>query len=1018
MFATLCMRQSRTKRQSQGRDSSPASPADLAAFYKDMEQKEIVERKLSKRRSNSGTSIWSRKSVKRSATAPPAPPPIQKSLSKQHPHDLEKRRKEAEEEREAERLEESIEKPDWVPPMNSPRSIIPETMKELPVWYNKDTWASVPLPSFKLRYNLHNPVGPRWYKNHHLIPPSQVRSTARPPTVFSPSFPPITSSTGHERSEDGTKVAGPSRTSSNSPLATPSSSQTRVVDGNKPRSRKTSETAHDNVDLLDVTDPWGTNWHHHSPYDIGLGNEPVSVDVQNLSKRRTPALGNIFGGHVQEPARNAVSLPATPVDHVPYSMENFHPSQLPKRMSVAPLGSTSAIQPHEPTPKKEKRGSVLGRLVKKFSIMRKSPGALGGENDWQRVNSDKGQYLDTLEPPVAPEKPQSVISKRVPPPSIDAVASAKLNDKPRDLDRSSSISLEAPFSMGRLTIANPDAPGSADTTPAFNEASLPLESRPHDSYVSTYLAYNDALERDSQTLLSPKSRTDSPLNVPSQSPKNPLPLLSTTNDMTKDSSKITPIRNSKAPQSPEPQSPVIEFNLKVPLRQPSAPPSNYSDSPSTSDSRIPGPPTERSMSFSPQTVTSHQLPSSPESRTSHTSDTIQGVRATQSKANPLSFSPSVPFPTIQPTNGHYLAPEEHYSYDHSPLSAASMLANPPTPYADDMSIPATPELSPPALPSKFDEKKLVSSESSSGNPAMGRQTETFKLIRSSSGNVFASSETIVAGGQQWEVVESMDSKGKGKGKGSSKPKDPETNSRREQGREVKVKASRDIETEPRNRSQRRSQRQQSGEQSEPMDIGLSAGRTSNDLHHQKTDIGSPEMRYSATRSSRKRDEDRKLDRKGEKLSVPVNVNKPQPAPPPPTPGAPPRPLQRNPSISARPTSELPSAAEMNALRAKEAWEMERLWKARTPTSDSSLKLGDTRDAMHGSSHTAFVVQTPFQDYLTSDRKSLASSLRPALANPLPEPPRESSYEPAPISLDIGNKPTDYWTKYTGLATSH
>lgn len=234
---------------------------------------------------------------------------------------------------------------------------------------------------------------------------------------------------------------------------------------------------------------------------------------RKLSKRRTPALGNIFGGHVQEPARNAVSLPATPVDHVPYSMENFHPSQLPKRMSVAPLGSTSAIQPHEPTPKKEKRGSVLGRLVKKFSIMRKSPGALGGENDWQRVNSDKGQYLDTLEPPVAPEKPQSVISKRVPPPSIDAVASAKLNDKPRDLDRSSSISLEAPFSMGRLTIANPDAPGSADTTPAFNEASLPLESRPHDSYVSTYLAYNDALERDSQTLLSPKSRTDSPLNV-------------------------------------------------------------------------------------------------------------------------------------------------------------------------------------------------------------------------------------------------------------------------------------------------------------------------------------------------------------------------------------------------------------------------------------------------------------------------------------------------------------------------
>jgi hypothetical protein len=246
-----------------------------------MEEKEIIERKLSKRKSNSGTSIWSRKSVKRSATAPPVPPLAQKSPPNQYPSGNEKRRKQAED-REAVRQEDR-EKPDGVPPMNSPRSIIPETMRDLPSWYSKDTWASVHHPSVKVRYNLHNPVGPRWYKNHHLIPASQVRLTARPPSVFSPSFPPITSSTGHERSEDATKIAGPSRTPSNSPLPTPNSSQTRVADGNKPRSRKTSETAHDNVDLLDVTDPWGTNWHHHSPYDIGLGNEPVSVDVQDVS---------------------------------------------------------------------------------------------------------------------------------------------------------------------------------------------------------------------------------------------------------------------------------------------------------------------------------------------------------------------------------------------------------------------------------------------------------------------------------------------------------------------------------------------------------------------------------------------------------------------------------------------------------------------------------------------------------------------------------------------------------------
>lgn len=302
------------------------------------------------------------------------------------------------------------------------------------------------------------------------------------------------------------------------------------------------------------------------------------------------------------------------------------------------------------------------------------------------------------------------------------------------------------------------------------------------------------------------------------------------------------------------------------------------------------------------------------------------------------------------------------------------------------------------------------------------------------------------------------------------------NSRRDQRREGKSKVNGDIEMDSRHRSQRRSQRQLSGERAVPTDKAVPRP-TGNDLH-QKVDAGA-EVRHSATKSSRKHDEDQKSDRKpAEKPSIPININKPQPAPPPSTPGAPPRPLQRNPSISARPTSELPSAAEMNALRAKEAWEMERLWKARSMYGDDANGFGNTagsanappskpdntQDTMHGSSHTAFVVQTPFQgqpsqiyhsmptsppqiiysspssmsnshqhlispsthqnftpDYLSSDRKSLTSSLRPALANPLPEPPRESSYEPAPIPpsiLDIGSKPTDYWTKYTEITTSH
>jgi hypothetical protein len=73
---------------------------------------------------------------------------------------------------------------------------------------------------------------------------------------------------------------GPSRMPSHSTLTTPSSSQTRVAEGQKPRSRKTS----DNVDLMDVTDPWGTSWHHTSPYDIGLpATSDAHHDVRHLT---------------------------------------------------------------------------------------------------------------------------------------------------------------------------------------------------------------------------------------------------------------------------------------------------------------------------------------------------------------------------------------------------------------------------------------------------------------------------------------------------------------------------------------------------------------------------------------------------------------------------------------------------------------------------------------------------------------------------------------------------------------
>jgi hypothetical protein len=192
-------------------------------------------------------------------------------------------------------------------------------------------------------------------------------------------------------------------------------------------------------------------------------------------------------------------------------------------------------------------------------------------------------------------------------------------------------------------------------------------------------------------------------------------------------------------------------------------------------------------------------------------------------------------------------------------------------------------------------------------------------------------------------------------------------------------------------------------------------------------------------------------------------------------------------LTARPTSELPSAADMNAMRAKESWEMERLWKARSmyglepnapttgfirgPSSTSSRSDdGPTPNAVYGSSHTAYVVQTPFQsgrgtqiyhsmptgpppiiysspasipsipDSISSyepyehvyrpnppttvDYRSPPSMTRPPVNNPLrnnplPEPPRESPYDrPTLTSTRSGRHSNDYWTKYNGITTAH
>jgi hypothetical protein len=254
-----------------------------------MEHEEMLQRKMSRSQSTLKRSLWSRKSTKKAPINSVPAVSIGKSTSPILPDQPADDKVEDKVEEDKDKFDEKMEQ---VPSLLS-RSIIPEPLGDLPAWFIKENDLAIgQTTSYRIKYPIHSPVGPRYYKNQHLIPSSQLRPANRPPSVFSPSFPPM-ATYAHEPSEDSTSRPSLNRTPSGSPLATPNSSQADVAA--KPRSRKTSQTTPDTVDLLDVTDPWGAHYHHQSPYDPGLASSgghvspmsPVEVaDTSEVSNTR------------------------------------------------------------------------------------------------------------------------------------------------------------------------------------------------------------------------------------------------------------------------------------------------------------------------------------------------------------------------------------------------------------------------------------------------------------------------------------------------------------------------------------------------------------------------------------------------------------------------------------------------------------------------------------------------------------------------------------------------------------
>ncbi|KAJ7070803.1 hypothetical protein C8F01DRAFT_1362634 [Mycena amicta] len=985
--------------ESQGRRAQQASQAELQSFYKQA-QKGDLERKLSKRKSTSAGSIWSRKSTKRNSVQPqqhPGPPPpvsgpsrsftspSATSLARPPPTTS----------------DHGTEWSDSVLSLPLARSIIPDTLRELPAWYRDSA-------HFNTRYPMHNPVGPKWYANHHLVAPSGTRP-AGPPSVFSSSFPPMASS--GDRGEDP-RMPGMSRSPSKSTLPTPNSSQTRMEDvSNMPRSRKTSQTAHDNVDLM-ASDPWGTAWHHESPYDVGKSNSPVSFEetqatrsrsssvtaAQNRRKTVTPSplSQSTSAVHLQAPeasrpvtrklskrrtvgifGRHTASAPVSPIDGLN--------SRVASPAQVGPPSSFTSVE----AAKKDRRTSVLGRIAKRFSLTRK-PTVIAPMMEVVRHPSPQKRQP-------SPEKPRAPELSNSPPPPpplfhqeppIVALPPEPQTSTPNvdDDDNRSSISFDATYRMGRLMVANPD-PGSAESTPIPREMHLPSEEPKFDhSRESTA----DTLTPASQW---ENFRTQSPEAMPQLPSPRSFAALST--EIAIDQSYFALRTESPPPPTPLPKSPLPTPAVEIPVARSPSPTKPHASPEKSSQSFANDHRFERPVSAIRPAVESPASNGASSSRRvpPPTVQSIENARATRPPSPKL---PAVPFPMDYgpppgpPPRPNSMARSQMTAADISPLSAVSVLVNPPTPYNPDAQMPDDDsDAGPPPVPSK----RASRDPSPSQVAVTGRETETFRLVRSASGTVYASTETIRAAGEQWEVMESSKSKGKRR---QAKEVEPERQGRSERKRRSPEAGASNSQTFPRSGSQ-----------------------------HQRS--VTPETFVAPEASPRKREADRK--------SAHMRLDKPQPAPPPLS-----RTLERNPSNSVRPISEVPPTADMNQMRAREAWDMDRLWKARSlsgmesngfavpPPLPAKERLVEAQQlGAHGSSHTAFLMSAPFQQqppppiyhsmppvpvHSPVNGHSTSSHPYTPLRNPLPEPPRESPYQPAPLTLP------EHWGKHANAATAH
>ena len=785
-------------------------------------------------------------------------------------------------------------------------------------------------------------------------------------------------------------------------------------------------------------------------------DQDVPPVARKLTKRRK-AFEGLFG--LSPPATRPDTASITPSTLAPSTQTMTN--RLFKRQSIFKSPSTSSIPQTissiVPSEKRQKRGSMLGRFARRFSIVRRVAGghSRGGSfeagKEWSRGDRQSLQVTDrasTVTRPASMSTPMSPFEKRqsarVQPPRAETTPSPDSSPletpkeegthdsmQTQDGKRDSISSLEVSYSIGRLTIANPDVPDSVDDSPANQTYPLPASRA---GPISAQL---------------PPRVTEKPLPFPV-----PLSAIVFPETHLVDSpSVLTPPSNGLGSATP----------MSAPAPVIRAPSSEGGQKPR------PAPPSSLSIPLSRPVSKGGQRASRPSPPSS-------------ALASASTSLPPPTHPTIHPISTSASLVTE----TDSPLSRASIIANPPTPYVEPTRINISPPTGQPDVPpvihlsipspvvtplasstptttSPHEPQKRPSRESSltknqgsrqpkPSSSVRSRETETFHLIRSpSAGAAQLTGESIIVGGQQWEVV--------GGGMQRSRTKKEKDDSRRSH-------------VEPERRESKRQDR--TIEKVVLLSSPISRCSLTYDVVA-KVAVPTPsktEARKSRTKdpsSSRKRSSQAESkDQIRRSTTVPSSRASGTAAPAP----LPTQERRSSQSQGRRPTSELTSAAEMNALRAREVWEMDRLWKGRSMASGLegpqvvyAQSIGDVGSTTsvnglgNGSAHTSYKLQpsfpfpTPTGVYSSSspvpplpllqpmqqgaplyefpsgvrsypDLASIPSIGSPESTpstpsrNPLPAPPRQSPYRPAPVPASFVEKDdrakAEYWSKYAGV----